>query len=686
MRKPLQNAFVTKLVQLQQDGKEAISGPGNWLTPPLLEVEPPATESAAELIQAMAPGGSEPDRARWHWLIGSPGNGKSTRMGAIVRQLLRNGFEVMDERGTSVEHADSDWLPYRLEVYESGKPYRFAYLVQDASVVRNPFGSECDPAIDLEGVLGDAFDRGLSLLLCTNWGVLQRLFDRGVAQRHIRSQKWFRPVKKAVERSNRPVVIRPAKRKTVFSEVSVSYEYLDNRSLLVNSNTFNELLKKATSREHWDSCSDCSSRSLCPFRSNRDDLCHPEIRKNVLNTLRRAEVLSGQTVVFREAVALISLFLAGCPNDHENGVPCQWVHSHVENNSVFNLLARRLSILLYGGASPYGLAAGRGDGGALKRAHSQQIKSLKLVRRLLKRHHDARAALKPVVDRKHLSLDLGVKRLIGPRGVITQLDPSLDPRHARHLDRLVTQVTSSPISGGEATPAKRLPGLRCIERRCIDYWNEMFAAVQGSQVPNRGPNVYFWLHRWQATCITWMAALSSGVCSLQSDLDLYLEFVTTSGTLSPDQYRKLSDLQRVLDRTLARQRDANNQHIELSPSMRLTGSWARNNLRAKLDTATQNDTHVLRVTIGRAEDGRPPHAFVLSAKSFSLLARCQELRLSDLCINPDVIDDLKRTQAQAAATSNYSLQNDDVTLIVTDEQYQEHKLRRTDGHLFRVRG
>ena len=32
------NPFVTRVIRLQQDGKEAISGAANWREPPLLEV------------------------------------------------------------------------------------------------------------------------------------------------------------------------------------------------------------------------------------------------------------------------------------------------------------------------------------------------------------------------------------------------------------------------------------------------------------------------------------------------------------------------------------------------------------------------------------------------------------------------------------------------------------------------
>ena len=63
-----------------------------------------------------------------------------------------------------------------------------------------------------------------------------------------------------------------------------------------------------------------------------------DLRGNVLDILRRAEVLDGQIIVFREAVALLSLLLAGCPNDHGTRTPCEWVHDQVRGDKVFNLL------------------------------------------------------------------------------------------------------------------------------------------------------------------------------------------------------------------------------------------------------------------------------------------------------------------------------------------------------------
>ena len=130
------NPFVVRLPRLQQDGKEAISGPANWCAPPLLEVATEPSSVVDSLVASMLPDGDSPRRGRWHWLIGSPGNGKSAKLGILARRLLERGYEIVSENGVAIGEREEGWLPYLLEVRERGKPYRFAYLVQDASVVR----------------------------------------------------------------------------------------------------------------------------------------------------------------------------------------------------------------------------------------------------------------------------------------------------------------------------------------------------------------------------------------------------------------------------------------------------------------------------------------------------------------------------------------------------------------------
>ena len=49
------NPFVTRLIRLQQDGKEAISGPANWRDPPLLDVATDSDDAIDALLDGMCP-------------------------------------------------------------------------------------------------------------------------------------------------------------------------------------------------------------------------------------------------------------------------------------------------------------------------------------------------------------------------------------------------------------------------------------------------------------------------------------------------------------------------------------------------------------------------------------------------------------------------------------------------------
>ena len=674
------NPFVARLIRLQQDGKEAISGPANWLEPPLLEIATDSDDATDSLLEAMCPSpGNAPHRGRWHWLIGSPGNGKSAKLGLLARRLLERRCEIVCEDGVLIGESDAYWLPYMLEVREEGKGYRFAYLVQDASVVRNPFGAVCNPAKDLAHVLRLAAARGTSLLLCTNWGVLQRLFDWGHTDQKVREEPWFRAVSRAIREVENGVTVRAgggtSGEKTVFDEMEVTYEFLDNRSLLVDSDIFEGLVKKATAERDWDACSCCPSMSLCPFKANRDDLASGDLRRNVLDILRRAEVLDGQIIVFREAVALLSVLLAGCPDDHEGRTPCEWVHDQVRANRLFNLLARRVPSILFGATRPHGLEGPERHSPSTTASRRDQISALREIDALLHGTSPVRQALAAVTLPGGLPTDVGVERLLGSNGAIPALDPSLEPRHSVELDEFIAVATSARPADEPGDKASS-PGMRNIEEHCLRAWEEIFEAIAARSDPMTGQDLYFWARRWQATCLAWIAAVARGLTALQPELDNYLTFLNTSGELA-ERLTTMKKLEDVLEKLLApRERNGDGDvQVELATSLRLTGRWAELELRPRLQHDGARYSNALLVKMSKY------HPFVVNARTFTWLSRQHELSLSDLSFNPDVLESLRRTQAQAATASEYSVQDDDVAIVIVDEHGVAHRVERTRGFL-----
>ena len=676
------NPFVTNLIRLQQDGKEAISGPANWQEPPLLDIATASDDAIDALLEAMCPSsGQAPHQGRWHWLIGSPGNGKSAKLGLLARCLQERNYKIVSEDGVMIGDNDEDWLPYLLEVREEGKPYRFAYLVQDASVVRNPFGVVCDPAEDLAEVLRQAAARGSSLLLCTNWGVLQRLFDQGHTDREVREEPWFPAVRGAIERSESGVTVHAgggtSGERPVFDEMEVTYEFLDNCSLLVNSDVFGRLVEKAVAEQNWDACSGCPSISLCPFKSNRDDLASDNFCRNVLDIFRRAEVLDGQIIVFREAVALLSLLLAGCPDDHGGRTPCEWVHDQVRSNRYFDLLARRVPSILFGATRLHGLESPKRVSAGAIASRRDQISALDQINGLLFETSPVRQALAAVMRSGGLSTDVGVERLLGSDGTIPELDPLIEPRHAVELDEFVAIMTSPRSS--ESVEEVSFPGMRAIEERCLRAWEEIFDAIAATSDPVIGQDLYFWARRWQTTCLGWMAAVTRGLTALQWELESYLAFLEVSGN-QPEQLVTMKKLEDVLEKLLSPQESSANSgvHVELATSLWLTGRWAELELRPRLQPDRTKESNALIVEMSNL------HSFAVTAETFTWLSRQDELGLSDLSFNPDVLESLRRTQAQAAAASKYSVQNDDVTIVIVDEQGVKHRVERRRGFLLNV--
>ena len=288
----------------------------------------------------------------------------------------------------------------------------------------------------------------------------------------------------------------------------------------------------------------------------------------------------------------------------------------------------------------------------------------------------SRHALAAVTRPGELSTDVGLERLLGTDGAIPTLDPSIEPRHAVELDQFVataTSVRSVDASGGEASSH----GIRAIEERCLQGWEEICDAIAATGDPVTGQDLYFWVRRWQTTCLAWIAAVTRGLTALQPELDGYLAFLQTSGETA-ERLGTMKRLESVLEKLLApRDLDGDGEvHVELATSLWLTGRWAESELRPRLQPDGASDSNALFVKMSRF------HPFVVTAETFSWLSRQRELGLSDLSFNPGHLGPrLRRTQAQAAAASDYSLQDDDVAIVIVDERGVEHRFERTRGFL-----
>lgn len=664
------NDFLLELLALQQDGKRAISAPNNWTTQiPLLEVTTEVDKIIGGLQEAILIGKRSNETARWHFFIGSPGNGKSAAMGKLARELLSEGVcQIRDENGVAIQNLDPTAIPYAINVYEGSNRFASAQIVQDASVVRNPFSADVDPATELTRTLEEAWNKGVSLIVCTNRGVLEKAHRDNHTNHSVNCKSWFKILAAVVAADNSLSGELPGPRdfedkKTVFKRVSISYSHLDNRSLLLAADTFDRLLQKAIDDVHWDSCDSCVSRQMCPFKANRDWLADAERRGRVLQLLKRAEVHSGQVIVFREALALVSLVLAGCPKDYDGTHPCEWVRNKAASGDIFSLAARRIYMCLFASHCPYGLEA-------TDSLRKRQLQALRMLHSIIGAEDtEAKVALHHVVSARPPSTDVGVTRLLGRNGVIASLDPCRETLPMEFYERWDSDFEalhqSSQFTFGP------------IEQACILIWQKLEQGLEFAA--EHSANEGHWaLRRWASNYLLHLGALVEGRSAWAIELDNFAELLGLV-SLPParrtmDEKRRVRDLDKgieeLLDAVAGKKAEGT---VQLSDTVTLAGGWVRDKLRPRTVASEKSGSVSLAIEFEGGERA------ILAAPMYLWLTRRAAGRLDLRCFPQDLLVGATDARVRAAAKGKYAFQNDDVEMIIDTGGDEVFKIARLDG-------
>ena len=668
------NDFLLELLALQQDGKSAISAPSNWTTqPPLLEIPTEVDQIVDRLYSSILVSSGRNETASWHFFIGSPGNGKSAAMGKLCRKLLAdNSCQIRDEADVSIQDLNPGAIPYSIYVYEGSNKFPSVQIVQDASVVRKPFSSEVDPAKELLGTLREAWEKGISLIVCTNRGVLEKAHRDNHTNHAINSTPWFKVLTSVLSAENSLSGKIDGEReigskKSVFKRVRISYSHLDNRSLLLGRDSFDRLWQSATDPVHWGVCDSCKSREMCPFRTNRDWVAEPEPRGRVLLILRRAEVFSGQVIVFREALALVSLVLAGCPRDYDNAHPCDWVHGKVANGDIFALASRRIYMSLFASHCPYGLEASES-------LRKQQLQSLKALHSATAEEDmETRGALQHVINARAPSTDVGITRLLGKGGVIAEIDPSREGLPGDFYDRWDADFES--LRQYE-DPAQ----MSAIEHACAAIWARLERGLELTSGYSSS-ETHWALRRWSSNYLLHLGALTEGLSAWRTELDDFAGLLSLVARPSAEQtvvekkkIRALNlELERILDTVAGK---AGQGTIPLSDTVTLAGAWVKDELKPKTMAQDASGSVSLAIAFGKTQSERA----VLAALMYLWLTRRAAGKLDSRCFPQELLCGATDARIRAAAMGRYALVNNDVELVV-DAGREVFRLSRVDGAL-----
>lgn len=664
------NNFLVGLLSLQQDGKQAISAPTNWtIQEPLLEV-PTEIDGIVEGLSGVILLGSENNTiARWHFFIGSPGNGKSAAIGKLCRNLIQEkGCQVKDESGCLIQDLQPSAIPYALDVYEQGNKFASARIVQDASVVRNPFSPDVDPASELAATLVEAWNKGISLIICTNRGVLEKAHRDNHTNQKVNTKPWFKVLKEIVgsEDGLRGGIEgeKSFGAKTVFKKVKISYSHLDNYSLLLGRDVFTRLVQKAIHPDHWVACNTCKGKDICPFKLNRDWLADPVGLNNSLLTLQRAEALSGQVIVFREALALISLVLAGCPRDYFDCHPCDWVKRRASLGDVFSLAMRRIYMSLYTSFTPIGFEVH-----ATLRERQQKALNV-IVESIGDNGQDIKETLRKVLNDPPPSIDVGLPRLLGKEGVLLQVDPCQEP--------LPSDFCDSWDSDFSLIKDHENPLITRVERRCAEIWSFLEQVIE-STPGHTVFNSHWALRRWSSNFTLHLGAFLEGKTAWSSELSEFLKTLEiifkNPNDLTTEERKAIRDLNIKLEAFLEAASNDRQPHdgIQLSETVKLAGRWVRDHLKPTIAQGKKPGSLSLLVQFPGGESA------TLGALMFLWLSRRARGRLDPRCFPTDLLTGAIDARIRAAAKGNYAYQDDDVELEINTEKGETFRLVRLTG-------
>jgi len=548
------NPFVKKLLSYSPERDDSIGRPERWDDPPPLVVETPLHDEMERLANELWSGPTAPI---WYFLVGGPGNGKSEAIGAFVRAI--NSLSTAEGFGkVLVASAGKDGGEIDYEFQASLKNHGELLLLQDVSVPRK---RNQDPARNLLEAL--SLYAGQNVIACANRGMLLRALR--IARTDNNYQQLL-PILEAIDQRSQEAVSQPDPRwgaKLEGNDIEVRVWPLDHESVLFGESDGNawsnpqgsivdQVISLAVREENWEQqgCSECPARSLCPLYGDALWLRDSQLRLSFLILLRKAEVWSGQRIVLREALDLISTILVGSPSDFSSGSvelhPCEWVQNRTDRNllttsdwnGLLELVSHRIYQDIFGRTTPTGL---RLDDTYDKR-DSWVLSPLRLLG--LSGQHAATAIEQ--VDTA-FAKQAGAPRLCGRKGAISKMDPAIDTAWCERNAVLADCTMSEFKVSASAAP---------LELLLCEFFEELESAAQ-NLAPSKDPaRAFAAIYRWASSLFHRFSALKVGASSAPIVMDDYLELlarpmrpINTEGTTTTlkDLMREVTEDDRNFD-------------------------------------------------------------------------------------------------------------------------------------------
>lgn len=642
------NSLLVELLDLQQDGNSAISAPQNWQSEPLFYTRTDVDieiDRAIEIIKE-----NENKEGIWLFLIGAPGNGKSALAGRIARALLQDKFcffepDYHDNTKNKPEFKfnNTESLPYLLEVFDKQtKKFSICSFIQDASVVKDRYSKNITPAKDLIETCIDCYKKGKSLIVCANRGVIEDI-DRVKNDFNDEDRKIINKVFSVINKGKGKLPI-PDKGPSVNSEIGFKKFSLENKSLLQQNDTFNSLITSACVDLEWQKCESCKSMDFCPFYQNRQDLLVEKIRNNFITILKQYESYSGQTIVFREAIAILSFVLTGLIDDYIefDGSPCKWVNKMVETQSWFELIGRRIYISMYSPYAPF-LIDYEMKNSLLRDTTIKKIIGKKTIRKL--------------------SLNTGLNRFFSNQGIANEIHPSKNIEIPLRSIDLSMKILAD-------TKFKNFEMIRILEKKLF----ELFEAIE-DKMPDSDDllvnKTYNLVRKWGIGYFLHISFFTGGYTRFSQEL----EELSKINSFEP-RSKECINIKKKIGSSLVEL--LNSGEVELNQNTTVINLEQTPFIRSFKEIENMEIKNPLGVYVSFKKDAAD--LIFIEGKTFCFLLNKAKLKLSNLTFPAELIDQLKYHQIMVARQSDYNLRENIRLKIKTDKGDQVIE-RDNYGHI-----
>jgi len=623
----MQNDYTRSLLNYSAERDDCIGRPERWGNPPPLVVSTPLHEEMIGLAQETWAGAAHPI---WYFLVGGPGNGKSEAVGAYVRAL--NALSARAGKKPVFDHTqgkDGGSINYW---FVGETPAGTITLLQDISVPKNQ-GS--DPASDLLVSMELCSGEHAYMLACANRGMLLRATRIARADA---SRDWLVQALEWIDTQSQEGAEAGGARKVIEHDgkkIELRVWPLDHESVLYGDGNGNpwaepggslldQIIKEASAEKNWEQrgCSTCPARNACPMLGDALWLRDENNRRGALKLLRHAEVFSGQRMVLREALGLVSMILVGCPPDFvESGVelhPCTWVQRRLEGapaaprnrQALLELVSHRIYQDLFGRQNPAALMLDR----ASQHRDCWIVEALKTLGPL---GNSVTEAISTVDE--SFAKQAGPLRLVGKDGILSISDPARDSVWCADADCRI-----SP--DGTIRELKLLGGDHALEQ----FLGDMFTGIEGAALalaPHEGPaDVLAAIYRWASTFYLRIQATARGKSPASSVIDDYLALLQQPAKAinAGAQQTTLRDLMMKAAEDAGKLAQLAPGYFAEIPTLQLKSSGARS--RNANPRWPANDRLTIRVSAGPSE--------FLTASTYVDTWRKQVLGVADWNISP----------------------------------------------------